>query len=102
MAERQQTTRETSRLMQDHLMNWCEAHNIELCRSTLGVQATAYKHNGEPIDTVVITHRVDVLPEQKEDIMRALKACDAIAERLMILKPSMAMALNSTCEEIDE
>ena len=77
----------------DQLTNWCDVHGIELKRDTNGVRATAFDRSGHPITTVLEV--VGPVAKSKEAELEAgLKACDSIAEELLILKPSVTHKLN--------
>jgi hypothetical protein len=78
----------------DHLICWCALHDIWLSRDQDEVVAIAYDDKGDPILRYVHTAFVDAIPEQELDFERALAACDGIATKLCILKPSVAWRLN--------
>ena len=78
----------------DQIVCWCAAHNVNLTRDCFHVMATAYDFNNQPITTVQLLQKVDALPAQKDDVERAVGACDLLAEELLILKPSVAFKLN--------
>lgn len=78
----------------ESIICWCSLHNIELKRDLRGVTATAFDMASQPITRITFLAAVERMPDESADVARAIGACDAIAEELCLLKPSVAHKLN--------
>lgn len=78
----------------EQLICWCATYRIELSRDEHSVTAIAYDDERRPITRVKIDMPNETGKKLSSDIGRALAVCDAIAEELCILKPSIVNELN--------
>lgn len=76
------------------LTNWCELHGVTLTREAGGVRAVAYDRN-QQIITSIFSNANSAVKGKFNEAACAIHACDAIAESLLIVKPSVTFQLNS-------